>query len=80
MDYFLGTCSGTYVIIGYSWKTNQYGLAVDSITQYELVKPDGSVVTVTDASDSELFFGLKVIRLPILLFDLLLTAHLGRFQ
>ncbi len=50
------------VIVGYSWKTNQYGLAVDSITQYELVKPDGSVVTVTEASDSELFFGLKVIR------------------
>ncbi|KAF8329196.1 FAD-binding domain-containing protein [Amanita rubescens] len=44
---------------GYSWKTNQYGLAVDSITQYELVKPDGSIVTVTEASDSELFFGLK---------------------
>lgn len=47
--------------IGYSWKSNQYGLTVDSITAYELVKPDGNVVKVTEASDSELFFGLKVV-------------------
>lgn len=45
---------------GYSWKTNQYGLAIDTITAYELVKPDGNVVTVTEVSDPELFFGLKV--------------------
>ncbi|KAF8724704.1 hypothetical protein AX14_008667 [Amanita brunnescens Koide BX004] len=44
---------------GYSWKSNQHGLAVDSITAYELVKPDGNVVIVTEASGSELFFGLK---------------------
>lgn len=44
---------------GYSWKTNQYGLTVDSVTAYELVKPNGNVVTVTEASDAELFFGLK---------------------
>ena len=46
--------------LGYSWKTNQYGLAIDTIMAYELVKPDGSVVTVTEVSDPELFFGLKV--------------------
>lgn len=46
--------------VGYSWKSNQYGLTVDSITAYELVKPDGKVVKVTEA-DSELFFGLKVV-------------------
>ncbi|KIL58355.1 hypothetical protein M378DRAFT_170711 [Amanita muscaria Koide BX008] len=44
---------------GYAWKSNQYGLALDTITAFELVKPDGSVVTVTEESDSELFFGLK---------------------
>ncbi|KAM6499467.1 hypothetical protein JOM56_004975, partial [Amanita muscaria] len=44
---------------GYSWKTNQYGLALDTITALELVKPDGRAVTVTEESDSELFFGLK---------------------
>ncbi|KAF9527189.1 hypothetical protein CPB83DRAFT_935955 [Crepidotus variabilis] len=43
---------------GYSWKTNQYGLAIDSIVAYELVKPDGSVVRVT-SSDRDLFFALK---------------------
>jgi len=31
-------------IAGYSWKTNQYGLTID--TAFELVKPDGNVVTV----------------------------------
>ena len=45
---------------GYSWKTNQYGLTVDTVEAYELVKPDGTVSTVTEGSDSELFFGLKV--------------------
>ncbi|KAM6499465.1 hypothetical protein JOM56_004973 [Amanita muscaria] len=44
---------------GYAWKSNQYGLALDTVTAFELVKPDGSVVTVTEESDSELFFGLK---------------------
>ncbi|KIM37011.1 hypothetical protein M413DRAFT_423817 [Hebeloma cylindrosporum] len=44
---------------GYSWKTNQHGLIVDTVTAFELVKPDGKVVTVTKASDSRLFSGLK---------------------
>ncbi|PFH48227.1 hypothetical protein AMATHDRAFT_65924 [Amanita thiersii Skay4041] len=44
---------------GYSWQTNQYGLAIDSITAYELIKPNGEVVNVSEASDPELFFGLK---------------------
>ncbi|PFH46241.1 hypothetical protein AMATHDRAFT_77754 [Amanita thiersii Skay4041] len=44
---------------GYTWHTNQRGLAVDTILKYELVKPNGEVVTVTEASDAELFFGLK---------------------
>ncbi|KAF4610652.1 hypothetical protein D9613_006783 [Agrocybe pediades] len=46
---------------GYSWKTNQYGLTIDTVVAYELVKPDGSTVTtVTKTSDpAKLFFGLK---------------------
>ena len=45
---------------GYSWKANQHGLAVDTVVAFELVKPDGSTTTVTEESDAELFFGLKV--------------------
>ncbi|KAJ3772061.1 hypothetical protein EV361DRAFT_448626 [Lentinula raphanica] len=44
---------------GYSWKTNQYGLTVDTLTAYELVKPDGTIANVTEDSDPDLFFALK---------------------
>ncbi|GLB39882.1 putative oxygen-dependent FAD-linked oxidoreductase family protein [Lyophyllum shimeji] len=44
---------------GYSWLTNQYGLTIDTVTAFELVKPDGVIVNVTEASDPDLFFGLK---------------------
>ncbi|KAH9479669.1 putative FAD-linked oxidoreductase [Psilocybe cubensis] len=44
---------------GYSWKTNQYGLTIDTVTAFELVKPNGNIVTVTQTSDPNLFFGLK---------------------
>ena len=48
---------------GYAWQTNRVGLAIDTIVAYELVKPDGKVIKVTEESDPELFFGLKVILL-----------------
>ncbi|KAK7033989.1 hypothetical protein VNI00_012418 [Paramarasmius palmivorus] len=44
---------------GYSWFMNQYGLAIDTVVAYELVKPDGSVGWVTESSDPDLFFALK---------------------
>ncbi|KAJ8496450.1 hypothetical protein ONZ45_g12438 [Pleurotus djamor] len=44
---------------GYSWKTNQYGLTVDTVTAFELVKPSGCIANVTHDSDPQLFFGLK---------------------
>ncbi|KAJ6488794.1 FAD dependent oxidoreductase [Mycena sanguinolenta] len=44
---------------GYSWKTNQYGLTVDTVTAFELVKPNGDIAAITEASDSDLFFALK---------------------
>ena len=43
-----------------SWKTSQYGLAIDNVLAFELVKPDSTAVNVTAESDPELFFGLKV--------------------
>ncbi|EIM87246.1 FAD-binding domain-containing protein [Stereum hirsutum FP-91666 SS1] len=43
---------------GYSWKSNQYGLTVDTIQAYELVLPNGTVTTVTSDND-DLFWALK---------------------
>ncbi|KAG6875148.1 hypothetical protein C0992_004981 [Termitomyces sp. T32_za158] len=45
---------------GYSWLTNQYGLTIDNVVAFELVKPTGDIVNVTESSDPDLFFGLKV--------------------
>ena len=44
---------------GYSWKTNQYGLTIDTVTAFELVLPSGKVVKVTE-KDEDLWFALKV--------------------
>ncbi|KAF8182933.1 FAD-binding domain-containing protein [Pholiota molesta] len=44
---------------GYSWQTNQFGLAIDNVVGFELVQPNGQIVDVTKQSDPELFFGLK---------------------
>ncbi|KAI0293619.1 FAD-binding domain-containing protein [Multifurca ochricompacta] len=43
---------------GYSWKTNQYGLTVDTVTAFELVLPNGNIKKVTE-EDKDLFFALK---------------------
>ncbi|KAL1713972.1 hypothetical protein EV715DRAFT_276935 [Schizophyllum commune] len=44
---------------GYSWYTNQHGLALDNVVAFELVKPNGEVALVSGKSDSDLFFVLK---------------------
>ncbi|KAK0499166.1 FAD-binding domain-containing protein [Armillaria luteobubalina] len=44
---------------GYSWLSNQYGLALDNVVAYELVVPNGTVVNVTEKNDPDLFFSLK---------------------
>ena len=44
---------------GYSWKSNQYGLAIDTVTEFELVLPCGEVKVVTE-KDEDLWFALKV--------------------
>ena len=44
---------------GYSYKTNQYGLALDTIVGFNLVLPNGTVACVTQSTHPDLFFGLK---------------------
>lgn len=44
---------------GYSWLTNQYGLALDNVKSFELVLPNGVVIDVTESSHPDLFFGLR---------------------
>ncbi|KAI0280312.1 FAD dependent oxidoreductase [Russula aff. rugulosa BPL654] len=43
---------------GYSFKSSQYGLAVDNVVGYELVLPNGAVICVT-SKDEDLWFGLR---------------------
>ncbi|KAI0317695.1 FAD-binding domain-containing protein [Amylostereum chailletii] len=43
---------------GYSWKTNQYGLALDNVAAYELVLPNGTVTSITNSS-GDLWFALR---------------------
>lgn len=43
---------------GFSWKTNQFGLTCDTVKQYNMVLPNGTLKTVTPA-DTDLFFALK---------------------
>lgn len=50
-------------LIGYSFKSSQYGLTVDNIAGYELVLPNGTIVNVTSC-DEDLWFGLRVSRKP----------------
>ncbi|KAI5824942.1 FAD-binding domain-containing protein [Schizophyllum commune Tattone D] len=44
---------------GYSWYTNQHGLAIDNVLAFELVKPSGEIALVSEKSDPDLFFVLK---------------------
>ena len=46
-------------LAGYSWKSNEYGLTVDSVTQFNLVSPNGTKIIVTEANE-DLWFALKV--------------------
>jgi predicted secreted hydrolase len=46
-------------VTGYSWKSNEYGLTVDSVTKFHLVSPNGTEIVVTEANE-DLWFALKV--------------------
>ena len=45
---------------GWSWKSNQYGLTIDTITAFDVVTATGKILHVTETSEPDLFFGLKV--------------------
>jgi len=47
------------MVVGYSYKSNQYGLAIDNVAGYELVLPNGTIKHVTP-KDDDLWFGLRV--------------------
>ena len=49
------------MILGFSFKTNQYGLALDNVAGYELVLPNGTIINVT-SKEEDLWFGLRVSR------------------
>ena len=49
------------MVSGYSFKTNQYGLALDNVARFELVLPNGTITSVTP-KDKDLWFGLRVSR------------------
>ena len=44
---------------GYSWKTNQFGLTIDTVVSFELVLTNGTIKTVTP-SEEDLWFALRV--------------------
>ncbi|KZT68325.1 FAD-binding domain-containing protein [Daedalea quercina L-15889] len=44
---------------GYSFKSNEYGLTVDTVVGFEVVLPTGIIVNATADENSDLFFGLK---------------------
>jgi hypothetical protein len=46
-------------LTGFSHKSNQYGLAIDTIVGYNLVLPNSTVACVTESTHPDLFFGLK---------------------
>jgi hypothetical protein len=46
---------------GFSYKSSQFGLTVDSVAGYELVLPNGTFISVT-SNDKDLWFGLRVSR------------------
>ena len=49
-----------FYLEGYSWLTNEYGLAVDNVVAFEVVLPNGRVISASAGTNSDLFFALKV--------------------
>jgi hypothetical protein len=48
-----------WTLPGYSFKSNEFGLAIDNVVAFELVLPNGTVTTIT-AEDHDLWFALRV--------------------
>jgi hypothetical protein len=55
----IGRAEAYMDVAGYSWKSNEHGLTVDSVTEFHLVSPNGTEMVVTEA-DEDLWFALKV--------------------
>lgn len=68
--------SADELLTGYSWLTNQYGLSSDNVVAFELVLPTGQVKSVSQASNPDLFFALRVRDLYPLFLRLSLTKYL----
>ena len=49
----------SYMVLGYSYHSNQYGLSLDNVAGFELVLPNGTIINVTSEYD-DLWFGLRV--------------------
>lgn len=45
--------------LGYSFLASQFGLGIDSIVSFNVVRPEGSIVTASATSNPDLFFALK---------------------
>lgn len=52
-------------------------MAIDTVTAFELVKPDGTIVNVTDESDHDLFFALRVSNQDVRFVAALKFMHQG---
>lgn len=76
MDWIWPHLISPFLIKGYGFTTNQYGLALDNVLEYELVTPDARIVNVTAQSDPELFSGLKVWLSPLKATYTNLMSHL----
>ncbi|KAG9105455.1 hypothetical protein FRC07_009271 [Ceratobasidium sp. 392] len=44
---------------GFGWLCSQYGLVIDNVVQYTLVTASGSILTVSDSSNPDLFWALR---------------------
>ena len=62
---------------GFSYKSSQYGLAIDNVAGYELVLPNGTITNV-DSNDEDLWFGLRVSRKVQYQLVLLRACNSGR--
>ena len=47
------------LFVGYSFKSNEFGLSVDNVVSYDLVLPNGTITKIT-SDDTDLWFGLRV--------------------
>lgn len=53
-SHFTDVCTG-----GVSYFLNEYGLGMDNIKSFEVVLGDGSIVTASSSTNSDLFRGLR---------------------